>query len=146
MAQPIKISRATAARASASVSTELPNTGINIDPIEEARKLQFMHRLGMCLLAVVLILLNVAYAAGVNSARKFAIATEQPVPSWGGEFLVSIIISIIVYLVVWFFARLALARAVAALMTWHYTERTATASFANKHLLQTLLDRLSVEQ
>lgn len=130
MAQPIKISRATAARASASVSTELPNTGIDIDPVEEARKLQFMHRLGMWLIAAVFAFMNVALCVG--GGKEHLIITAS--------------VSVIAFLVILYFSRLALARSLAALMTWYYSERGAFAAFANRHLLQTLLNRLSVEQ
>ena len=58
MAQPIKVRKSAAARASASASS-LNATGIDIDPVEQARKLQFMHRLGLVLLAIVFGLLNV---------------------------------------------------------------------------------------
>ncbi len=127
MAQPIKVRKSAAARASASAST-LHATGIDIDPVEQARKLQFMHRLGLVLLAIVFGLLNVAL-----------LVAHQP------AVIPAAVISALAYAAILFFSRLALARSLAALMTWHYTERTAAAAAVNSRLLQTLLERLTVE-
>ena len=127
MAQPIKVRKSAAARASASVSSTYA-TGIDIDPVEQARKLQFMHRLGMVLLAAVFVLLNIA----------LALVDPRAV-------LVTAAISALAYAIILFFARLALAHSLSALMTWHYTERTAAAAAVNSRLLQTLLERLTVE-
>lgn len=127
MAQPIKVRRSAASRASASAST-LHATGIDIDPVEQARKLQFMHRLGMVLLAAVFVLLNIALALVDPRAL-----------------LITAVVSALSYAIILFFARLALAHSLSALMTWHYTERTAAAAAVNSRLLQTLLERLTVE-
>lgn len=127
MAQPIKVRKSAAARASASASS-LHATGIDIDPVEQARKLQFMHRLGMVLLAIVFGLLNVA------------LLMAQP-----RAVIPAAVISALAYVAILFFARLALARSLAALMTWHYCERTAAAAATQSKLLQTLLERLTVE-
>ena len=127
MAQPIKVRKSAAARASASAST-LHATGIDIDPVEQARKLQFMHRLGMALLAIVFGLLNVA------------LLFAQP-----RAVIPAAVISALAYAAILFFARLALARSLAALMTWHYCERAAHGGEVQARLLQTLLERLTVE-
>ena len=127
MAQPIKVRKSEAARASASVST-LHATGIDIDPVEQARKLQFMHRLGMVLLAILFGLLNVALLIVEPRAVLPAAA-----------------ISALAYAAILFFSRLALARSLAALMTWHYCERTAHGGEVQARLLQALLERLTVE-
>ena len=126
MATTIKVKRSAAARAS--VSSGVYNTGIDIDPVEQARKLPFMHRLAMVLLAALLILLNVA----------LLLADPRAV-------LVTAAVSALSYAIILFFARLALAHSLSALMTWHYTERTAAAAAVNSRLLQTLLERLTVE-
>ena len=118
MAQPIKVRKSAAARASASAST-LHQTGIDIDPVEQARKLQFMHRLGMVLLAIVFGLMNVALLMAQPRAVIPAAAIS--------------------------FARLALARSLAALMTWHYCERAAHGGEVQARLLQAILERLTVE-
>lgn len=127
MAQPIKVRKSAAALASASASSTYA-TGIDIDPVEQARKLQFMHKLGMGLLAGLFILLNVA----------LLLVDPRAV-------LISAAISALAYAIVLFFARLALAHSLSALMTWHYTERTAAAAATQSKLLQTLLERLTVE-
>ena len=126
MATTIKVKRSAAARAS--VSSGVYSTGIDIDPVEQARKLQFMHKLGMGLLAAMFILLNVA----------LLLVDPRAV-------LITAAISALAYAIVLFFARLGLARSLAALMTWHYTERTAAAAATQSKLLQTLLERLTVE-
>ena len=126
MAMTIKVKRSAAARAS--VSSGVYSTGIDIDPVEQARKLQFMHKLGMGLLAALFILLNVA----------LLLVDPRAV-------LVTAAISALVYAIVLFFARLALARSLSALMTWHYTERTAAAAATQSKLLQSLLERLTVD-
>ena len=127
MAQPIKVRKSAAARASASAST-LHATGIDIDPVEQARKLQFMHRLGMVLIAVLFGLLNVLLLVAQPRAVLPAAA-----------------ISALAYAAILFFSRLALARSLAALMTWHYCERTAYGGEVQARLLQALLERLTVE-
>ena len=127
MAQPIKIRKSAAARASASAST-LHATGIDIDPVEQARKLQFMHRLGMVLLAILFVALNVL------------LLVAQP-----RAVIPAAVISALAYAAILFFSRLALARSLAALMTWHYCERTAHGGEVQARLLQTLLERLTVE-
>ena len=127
MAQPIKVRKSAAARASASASS-LHATGIDIDPVEQARKLQFMHRLGMGLLAAVFVLLNIALALVDPRAL-----------------LITAAISALAYAVILFFSRLALARSLAALMTWHYCERAAHGGEVQARLLQTLLERLTVD-
>ena len=126
MATTIKVKRSAAARAS--VSSGVYSTGIDIDPVEQARKLQFMHKLGMGLLAALFILLNVAL-----------LLVDPPMA------LVGAAISALAYAIVLFFARLALAHSLSALMTWHYTERTAAAAATQSKLLQALLERLTVE-
>lgn len=127
MAQPIKVRKSAAARASASAST-LHATGIDIDPVEQARKLQFMHRLGMVLLAILFVALNVL------------LLVAQP-----RAVIPAAVISALAYAAILFFSRLALARSLAALMTWHYCERTAHGGEVQARLLQTLLERLTVE-
>ncbi len=127
MAQPIKVRKSAAARASASVST-LHATGIDIDPVEQARKLQFMHRLGLVLLAIVFAILNIALALVDPRA-----------------ILISAVISALAYAAILFFSRLALAHSLSALMTWHYCERAAHVGEVQARLLQTLLERLTVE-
>ena len=127
MAQPIKVRKSAAARASASAST-LHATGIDIDPVEQARKLQFMHRLGMVLLAILFVALNVL------------LLVAQP-----RAVLPAALISTLAYVTILFFSRLALARSLAALMTWHYCERAAHGGEVQARLLQTLLERLTVE-
>lgn len=127
MAQPIRVRKSAAARASASASS-LHATGIDIDPVEQARKLQFMHRLGMVLLAIVFGLLNVALLVAHPPAV-----------------IPAAVISALAYAAILFFSRLALARSLAALMTWHYCERTAHVGEVQARLLQTLLERLTVE-
>ena len=127
MAQPIKVRKSAAARASASAST-LHATGIDIDPVEQARKLQFMHRLGMVLLAILFVALNVLLLVAQPRAVIPAAA-----------------ISALAYAAILFFSRLALARSLAALMTWHYCERTAHGGEVQARLIQTLLERLTVE-
>ena len=126
MATAIKVKRSAAARAS--VSSGVYSTGIDIDPVEQARKVQFMHQLGMGLLAALFILLNVAL-----------LLVNPPMA------LVGAAISALVYAIVLFFARLALAHSLSALMTWHYTERTAAAAATQSRLLQALIERLAVE-
>ena len=126
MATTIKVKRSAAARAS--VSSGVYNTGIDIDPVEQARKLQFMHKLGMGLLAALFILLNVA----------LLLVDPRAV-------LITAAISALAYAIVLFFARLALAHSLSALMTWHYCERTAHGGEVQARLLQTLLERLTVE-
>ena len=127
MAQPIKVRKSAAARASASASS-LHATGIDIDPVEQARKLQFMHRLGMVLLAILFVALNVL------------LLVAQP-----RAVIPAAVISALAYAAILFFSRLALARSLAALMTWHYCERTAHGGEVQARLLQTLLERLTVE-
>ena len=126
MATTIKVKRSAAARAS--VSSGVYSTGIDIDPVEQARKLQFMHKLGMGLLAALFILLNVAL-----------LLVDPPMA------LVGAAISALAYAIVLFFARLALAHSLSALMTWHYCERAAHGGEVQARLLQTLLERLTVE-
>ena len=127
MAQTIKVRKSAAARASASASS-LHATGIDIDPVEQARKLQFMHRLGMVLLAVLFGLLNVAL---------LIVEPRAIIPAAA--------ISALAYAAILFFSRLALARSLSALMTWHYCERAAHGGEVQARLLQTLLERLTVE-
>lgn len=126
MATTIKVKRSAAARASA--SSGVYSTGIDIDPVEQARKLQFMHKLGMGLLAAVFVLLNIALALVDPRAL-----------------LITAVVSALSYAIILFFARLALAHSLSALMTWHYTERTAAAAATQSKLLQTLIERLTVE-
>ena len=127
MATHIQVRKSAAARASASASSSRA-TGIDIDPVEQARKLQFMHRFGMALLFVAFALLNVA----------LFLAEPRAV-------LPAALISTLAYVTILFFSRLALARSLAALMTWHYCERAAHGGEVQARLLQTLLERLTVE-
>lgn len=126
MATTIKVRRSAAARASASSGVYV--TGIDIDPVEQARKLQFMHRLGLVIIAVVFIVPTVALALA-----------NPPMA------LIGAAICAIVYAIILFFSRIALARALSALMTWHYTERTAAAAATQSRLLQAIVERLSGE-
>ncbi len=129
MSNPIKISKVTVARARVAASRgsmDLPSTGIDIEPVEEARKLQALNCFIMVVSAILLFLINLAI--GFHDG--------------GGMLILSLIISVVAFFLAYFFSRIALARSIAALMTWHYTERTAAAAFAQRHTLQAILEKL----